>query len=168
MPTFLGRIWRRFWWRRVFVSPKANAMHFYSQTALADLLGIPTHAIYDNRLYRALDKVFLQKEELEKHLKERLGELFQIKYELFLYDITSTYFAGAAEKNAQAQRGHSRDHHTDCKQVLIALVVTKEGIPLAMKCLPATSMIAKPSKPLSSKWKPAMVKPSAFGLWIGG
>jgi transposase len=74
--------------------------------------------------------VLLQKEKLEKHLKERLGELFQIHYDLFLYDITSTYFEGAAEKNAQAQRGHSRDHRTDCKQVLIALVVTKEGIPL--------------------------------------
>lgn len=116
-----------------FCAPKSElhiAEHFYSQTALADLLGIPAHAIYDNRLYRALDKVLLQKAPLEKHLKERLGELFQINYDLFLYDITSTYFEGAAEKNSQAQRGHSRDHRADCKQVLIALVVTKEGIPL--------------------------------------
>lgn len=116
-----------------FCEPKSElhiAEHFYSQTALADLLGIPAHAIYDNRLYRALDKVLLQKAPLEKHLKERLGELFQIRYDLFLYDITSTYFEGAAEKNSQAQRGHSRDHRPDCKQVLIALVVTREGIPL--------------------------------------
>ena len=116
-----------------FCEPKSElhiAEHFYSQTALADLLGIPAHAIYDNRLYRALDKVLTQKEQLEKHLKERLGELFQISYDLFLYDVTSTYFEGEAEKNSQAQRGYSRDHRPDCKQVLIALVVTKEGIPL--------------------------------------
>lgn len=106
------------------------AEHFYSKTALADLLGIPAHAIYDNRLYRALDKVLLQKEQLQKHLKERLGELFQIRYDLFLYDVTSTFFEGEAEKNSQAQRGYSRDHRPDCKQVLIALVVTREGIPL--------------------------------------
>ena len=71
-----------------------------------------------------------QKEQLQKHLKERWGELFQISYDLFLYDVTSTYFEGKAEKNSQAQRGYSRDHRPDCKQVLIALVVTKEGIPL--------------------------------------
>jgi transposase len=116
-----------------FCEPKSElhiAEHFYSQTALADLLGIPAHAIYDNRLYRALDKVLAQKAPLQKHLKERLGELFQISYDLFLYDVTSTYFEGEAGKNAQAQRGYSRDHRPDCKQVLIALVVTKEGIPL--------------------------------------
>lgn len=116
-----------------FCEPKSElhiAEHFYSQTALADLLGIPAHAIYDNRLYRALDKVLTQKDQLQKHLKERLGELFEIDYDLFLYDVTSTYFEGEAEKNPQAQRGYSRDHRPDCKQVLVALVVTKEGIPL--------------------------------------
>jgi hypothetical protein len=66
------------------------AEHFYSQTALADLLGIPAHAIYDNRLYRALNKALAQKDQLQKHLKQRLGELFQISYDLFLYDVTST------------------------------------------------------------------------------
>jgi hypothetical protein len=89
-----------------FCEPKSElhiAEHFYSQTALADLLGIPAHAIYDNRLYRALDKVLAQKDQLQKHLKERLGELFQISYDLFSYDVTSTYFEGEAEKNSQAQ-----------------------------------------------------------------
>jgi transposase len=106
------------------------AEHFYKNSALADLLGIPANKIYDNRLYRALDHLLPHKEQLQKHLKERLGELFQITYDLILYDVTSTYFEGEAAANPQAQRGHSRDHRSDCKQVCIALVVTKEGIPL--------------------------------------
>jgi transposase len=116
-----------------FCEPKSElhiAEHFYSNTALADLLGIPAYEVYDNRLYRALDKLLLQKERLQKHLKARVGELFNINYDIFLFDVTSTYFEGEAVKNPQAKRGYSRDHRPDCKQVCIALVVTKEGIPL--------------------------------------
>ena len=65
-----------------------------------------------------------------KHLKEKLGELFELDYDLLLYDVTSTYFEGQAEKNPQAQRGYSRDHRPDCKQVNIALVVSRCGMPL--------------------------------------
>lgn len=68
--------------------------------------------------------------ELEKHLKERLGELFSLQYDLLIYDVTSTYFEGAGDSNKQAQRGYSRDHRPDCKQVCIALVVSREGMPL--------------------------------------
>lgn len=106
------------------------AEHYYGHTALADLLGIADAQIYDNRLYRAMDKLLPHKEDLEKHLKQRFGQLFQIKYDLLLYDVTSTYFEGAAAANPQAKRGYSRDKRPDCKQVCIALVVTKEGIPL--------------------------------------
>jgi len=106
------------------------AEHFYGHTALADLLGIPSDKIYDNRLYRALDKLLPHKEKLEVHLKERFGELFGITYDLLLYDVTSTYFEGEAKQNVQAKRGYSRDKRGDCKQVCIALVVTREGIPL--------------------------------------
>jgi transposase len=106
------------------------AEHFYGHTALADLMGIPDDLIYDTRLYRALDKLLPHKEALEKHLKQRLGELFNIEYDLLLYDVTSTYFEGAAKGNPQAKRGYSRDKRPDCKQVCIALVVTKEGFPL--------------------------------------
>lgn len=116
-----------------FCEPKSElhiAEHFYHDTALADVLGIPAEQIYANRLYRALDHILPHKEQLEKHLKERLGELFQLHYEIILYDITSTYFEGTASQNAQAQHGYSRDHRPDCKQVLIALVVTREGLPL--------------------------------------
>lgn len=106
------------------------AEHFYRKSALSDLLGIPDEDIYDNRLYRTLDKILEHKDEVQQHLKERLGELFAIKYDILLYDVTSTYFEGQELKNPQAQRGYSRDSRPDCKQVCIGLVVTKEGIPL--------------------------------------
>jgi len=106
------------------------AEHFYGHTALADLMGIPNDKVYDNRLYRALDQLLPHKQALEKHLKERFGELFNIQYDLLLYDVTSTYFEGNATNNPQAKHGYSRDKRPDCKQVCIALVVTKEGIPL--------------------------------------
>lgn len=82
------------------------------------------------RLYRTLDQLLPHKEALERHLKQRLGELFQIAYDLLLYDVTSTYFEGEAAGNPQAQRGYSRDHRPDCKQVNLALVVSREGLPL--------------------------------------
>jgi transposase len=106
------------------------AEHFFEQTALADLLGIPVNRVNEDRLYRALDKFLPHKEELEKHLKERAGSLFSLDYDLFLYDVTSTYFEGAALGNPLAQRGYSRDHRGDCKQVCIGLVVTRDGFPL--------------------------------------
>ncbi len=116
-----------------FCEPRSElyiAEHFYGHTALADLMGIPNDLIYENRLYRALDKLLPHKEALEKHLKRRFGELFNIEYDLLLYDVTSTYFEGETRGNPQAKRGYSRDQRPDCKQVCIALVVTKEGIPL--------------------------------------
>jgi transposase len=83
-----------------------------------------------HRLYRALDRLLPHKVAIEKHLQARLGYLFALGYELLLYDVTSTYFEGLANGNAQAQRGYSRDHRPDCKQVNIALVVTGDGMPL--------------------------------------
>jgi transposase len=106
------------------------AERWYSRTALEDLLGLPAEKVNDDRLYRALDRLLPHKETMEKHLVRRLSELFEIDYDLLLYDVTSTYFEGLAEGNNLARRGHSRDHRHDCKQVCIALVVTREGIPL--------------------------------------
>ena len=71
------------------------------------------------------------KESIEDDLKERLGTLFQLDYDLLLYDLTSTYFEGLAEENELACRGYSRDHRSDCKQIVLALVVTRDGFPLA-------------------------------------
>ena len=81
-------------------------------------------------MYRALDRLLAHKPALEQHLVARLGALFALDYDLLLYDVTSMYFEGLAEHNPLAQRGHSRDHRPDCKQVCVALVVTREGMPL--------------------------------------
>jgi transposase len=104
--------------------------HLYAQSGLADLLGVPVEKINEQRVYRALDALLPHKEALEMHLKGRLGELFGLEYDLLLYDVTSTYFEGLAEGIPLAQRGYSRDHRPDCKQVCIALVVSRCGIPL--------------------------------------
>src|SRR5262249_20217303 len=102
----------------------------YERTALPELLGVPAAKVNDDRLYRALDRLLPAKAMLEQHLKERLGVLFGLEYDLLLYDVTSTYFEGQAAQNPQAQRGHSRDSRRDCKQVCVALVVSREGMPL--------------------------------------
>jgi transposase len=104
--------------------------HLYERSPLGDLLGIPDDKMNENRLYRSLDLLLPHKTALEKHLKERLGQLFNLEYNLLLYDVTSTYFEGEAADNEPAKRGYSRDHRPDCKQVCIALVVSKEGLPL--------------------------------------
>ena len=106
------------------------AEHYYRQGALADLLGIPAAKVNEQRLYRALDALLPHKEALEAFLKSRLGELFDLEYDLLLYDVTSTYFEGEAQANPMARRGYSRDHRGDCKQVCIGLVVSKCGMPL--------------------------------------
>lgn len=107
------------------------AEHWFRATALDDLLGLPEEKLNDDRLYRALDVLLPHKTAVEQHIRRRMGELFDVSYDILLYDITSTYFEGAAEGNALARRGYSRDHRPDCKQVNIALVTTKEGLPLA-------------------------------------
>lgn len=106
------------------------AEHFFEQTALSDLLGVSADKVNEDRLYRALDKILPYKEAFEKHLKETAGTLFNLDYGLFLYDVTSTYFEVEAKSNKLAQRGYSRDHRGDCKQVCIGLVVTRDGFPL--------------------------------------
>ncbi len=106
------------------------AEQWYPKTALPDLLGVPSARVDDNRMYRALDQLLPHKEALESFLKDRLGELFDLEYDLLLYDITSTYFEGQAQANPLAQRGYSRDQRGDCKQVCIGLVVSRCGMPL--------------------------------------
>jgi transposase len=103
---------------------------WYRGTALDDLLGIPAEKVHTDRLYAGLDHLLPHKDELERHLRQRLGDLFDLKYELLLYDITSTYFEGECAGNPLAKRGYSRDSRPDCLQVLIGLVVTEDGFPL--------------------------------------
>ncbi|MGH7078221.1 MAG: IS1634 family transposase, partial [Acetobacteraceae bacterium] len=106
------------------------AEDWYRRTALSDLLQLGDEEVSKDRLYRALDHLLAHKAALEAHLSRRCGELFSVQNEVLLYDVTSTYFEGQAEANPLAQRGYSRDHRPDCKQVCIALVVTFDGFPL--------------------------------------
>ena len=106
------------------------AESFYEHSALADLLGVPAEKVNDDRLYRALDALLPHKKKLEQHLQHKLGELFDLDYDLLLYDVTSTCFEGEAKGNPLAQRGYSRDHRGDCKQVNLALVVNRCGMPV--------------------------------------
>ncbi|MGH7190251.1 MAG: IS1634 family transposase [Acetobacteraceae bacterium] len=115
------------------------AEDWYRRTALADLLQLGDEEVNKDRLYRALDHLLAHKAELEAHLSRRCGELFAVENEVLLYDVTSTYFEGQAEANPLAQRGYSRDHRPDCKQVCIALVVTFDGFPLGYEVFPGNT-----------------------------
>ena len=106
------------------------AEDWYRRTALCDLLQLGDEEVNKDRLYRGLDHLLVHKAALEAHLSKHCGELFAVQNEVLLYDVTSTYFEGQADANSQAQRGYSRDHRPDCKQVCIALVVTFDGFPL--------------------------------------
>ena len=103
---------------------------WYRRTALEELLGVTPQQVHTDRLYKALDQLLPHKESLEKHLRERLGELFELKCDLLLYDVTSTYFEGDLPGCPLAQRGYSRDSRPDRPQVCLGLVVTEEGFPL--------------------------------------
>ena len=103
---------------------------WYSGAALEDLLGVSADKVHTDRLYMALDRMLVHKEAVERHLKERLGDLFDLEYDLLLYDVTSTYFEGECRGNPMAKRGYSRDSRPDCLQVCIGLVVTDDGMPL--------------------------------------
>jgi transposase len=100
-------------------------------TALADLLGVDFTALADDPLYRNLDRLHPERAGIESDLAERERRLFQLDPTVYLYDLTSTYFEGQAARNPKAARGYSRDHRPDCKQVVVGLVIGREGFPLA-------------------------------------
>ena len=104
---------------------------WYPATALDDLLGIEEGKVNDTRLYRCLDQLIPHKTKLERHLRQRYGELFAATFDVLLYDLTSSYVEGEAEKNPMMRRGYSRDHRGDCKQVVIAWIVNEDGFPLS-------------------------------------
>src|SRR3989449_704467 len=112
-------------------SELAVEQRWYPSTALDDLLAIEEGKINDTRLYRCLDRILPHKTKLEQHLKDRYGALFGAEFDVLLYDLTSTYVEGAAEKNPMMRRGYSRDHRPDCEQMVIALIVNREGFPFS-------------------------------------
>lgn len=115
-----------------------TAEQWYPKTALPELLGVPVDRVDDNRLYRALDELLPHQEALQVHLKQRMGDLFALEYDILLYDVTSTFFEGTADF-PMAQRGYSRDQRSDCKQVCIGLVVSRCGMPLGYEVFPGNT-----------------------------
>jgi len=114
--------------------------HWYEQSAMGDLLCDRLHWGGKDQLYHVLDKLLAHRQELFRHLSQRWQDMFGLRYEVLLYDLTSTYFEGEAEQVDKARRGYSRDHRPDCKQVVIALVVTPEGFPLGYEVLPGNTL----------------------------
>ena len=107
----------------------------FDQSAMGDLLGTGFAVAEKDRLYRCLDRILKHKATLFEHLRQRWQELFQARFDVLLYDLTSTYMEGEGEEIPKAQYGYSRDHRFDCRQVVIALVVTPEGFPLAYEVM---------------------------------
>lgn len=97
------------------------AEQWFDATALDDLLGLNSDQINDDRLYRGLDRLIEHKDQLCAHLMERSRQWFGVRFEFLLYDVTSTYFEGQAERNPQAQRDYSRDQRPGNKQVCLGL-----------------------------------------------
>ena len=101
------------------------------RTALGDLLGTDAGALSEAALYRNMDRLHPKRALIESDLVERERELFNLDQTIFFYDLTSTYFEGQALNNPRAKRGYSRDKRPDCKQVVVGLVINRDGFPLA-------------------------------------
>jgi transposase len=108
---------------------------WFDQSAMDVLLGVDFAVAEKDRLYRCLDRILSHKADLFVHLQQRWKSLFDVAFDVLLYDLTSTYVEGKAEQNPKAKRGYSRDGRPDCKQVIVALVVTPEGFPLAYEVM---------------------------------
>ncbi len=120
------------------VEPRSERgiFHGLPRTALPELLDYPQARLTLNHLYRCLSLVEPHKHAIEKHLADQGRDLFHFSNDLLLYDLTSTYFEGRLDDNPKAQRGYSRDHRPDCKQLTIGLVVNREGFPLGWETWP--------------------------------
>jgi len=108
---------------------------WYLNSAMDELMGTGFEVAEKDRLYRCLDRVLEHKQELFVYLKQKWADLFGADFEVLLYDLTSTYFEGELEQNPKARRGYSRDGRPDCVQLVIALVVTPDGFPLAYEVM---------------------------------
>jgi Transposase DDE domain len=114
---------------------------WFEQSAMGDLLGGDYSLVAKNSLYRCLDKLLAHKTALFSHLRQRWEDLFGAKFEILLYDLTSVYFESDPPENEEDKRrfGYSRDKRQDCVQVVIALIVTPDGFPLAYEVLPGNT-----------------------------
>ena len=129
------------------------AEDWFRRTALEDLLGLPEAKVNDDRLYRALDRVLPHKDALEEHLKERLGTLFKLEYDLLLYDVTSTYFEGRADGNTLAARGYSATIGLIVNRSALVWSSAAKAFRWGTRCSPAIGEIRRPCRKSSSGWR---------------
>lgn len=113
--------------------------HGYEHSAISDLLGEDFGLVQIQKLYRCLDKLVEHKQALFSFLQRRWQVLFDAQFDVLLYDLTSTYFESALSDSEQKKYGYSRDHRSDCVQVVIALIMTPDGLPLAYEVLPGNT-----------------------------
>ncbi len=116
--------------RLVAPTSEHNMPNWFQRTAMGDLLGQDVLKINDDQLYRNLDRLHPERQKIESKLAEKERSLFQLDSTVYLYDLTSTYFEGQMLRNPQAKRGYSRDKRPYCKQVVVGLVLSREGFPL--------------------------------------
>lgn len=135
------------------VEPRSELgiFHWLPKTALPELLGVPRGHLSLNALYRCLSAVLPHKAAIEEHLIRQGHDLFGFDTDLLLYDLTSTYFEGRMAGNPKAQRGYSRDHRPDCKQLCIGLVVNRAGFPLGFEVLSGKARDAATLNPMIEK-----------------
>jgi len=113
---------------------------WFDKTAMDELLNTDYRIAAKDRLYRCLDRILEHKQDLCKHLKSQWEDMFGIEFDVLLYDLTSTYFEGLCEQNPKAKFGYSRDKRSDCRQVVIAFIVTPEGFPVGYEVLPGNTI----------------------------
>jgi hypothetical protein len=139
---------------------------WFEQSAMGDLLGADYGLVEIHALYRCLDKLLEHKKALFDHLRQRWQDLFGARFEVLLYDLTSTYFESPPPENEDDKRrfGHSTDKRSDCVQVMIALVVTPDGFPLAYEVLPGNTAGSKTLRPALQKIEAQYGK--AQRIWV--
>src|SRR5664279_3560771 len=138
--------------------------HWFVESAMDALLEADFAVAEKDRLYRCLDRIVEHKQELFVWLKQKWAELFQADFEVLLYDLTSTYFEGNMEECDKAKRGYSRDSRPDCAQVVIALIVTPDGFPLAYEVMDGNTSEQKTLKPFLDRIEKAYGK--ARRTWV--
>jgi transposase len=138
--------------------------HWFVESAMDELLDADFAVAGKDRLYRCLDRIVEHKQELFVHLKQKWAELFSADFEVLLYDLTSTYFEGGMEECDKAKRGYSRDSRPDCVQVVIALIVTPDGFPLAYEVMDGNTSEQKTLQPFLDRIEKAYGQ--ARRVWV--
>ena len=137
--------------------------HWFEHSAMGDLLGEDIALVQPNNLYRCLDKLTAHKQAMFTFLGERWKELFAADFEVLLYDLTSTYFECDPPADGKRKSGYSRDKRSDCVQVVIALIVTPDGFPLADEVMDGNTSDKTTRRSSWPRSKSNMARPSAPG-----